>query len=81
MDCLDDKENKESIRVLAELEKIDDECDQHGISFVKIDNPEEAKEYGIDTEPSLIYFENGIPSIFEGDRLICIRFIGATSNC
>ena len=48
------------------MEKIDDECDQHGIAFVKIDNPEEAKEYGIDAVPSLIYFENGIPSVFEG---------------
>jgi len=37
-----------------------------GIAFVKISNPEEAKEYGIDQTPSLIYFENGIPSVYEG---------------
>ena len=41
-----------------------------GISFVKISNPEEAKEYGIDEVPSLIYFENGIPSIYEGELKI-----------
>ena len=40
--------------------------DWQGIAFVKISNPEEAKEYGIDHVPSLIYFENGIPSIYEG---------------
>ncbi|EFX69653.1 hypothetical protein DAPPUDRAFT_202746 [Daphnia pulex] len=62
-----DKEDSQSSAVVAELENIDDECDQKGISFVKISNPEEAKEYGIDDVPSLIYFENGIPSIYEGD--------------
>ncbi|XP_046461228.1 uncharacterized protein LOC124207693 isoform X8 [Daphnia pulex] len=62
-----DKEDSQSSAVVAELENIDDECDQKGISFVKIANPEEAKEYGIDDVPSLIYFENGIPSIYEGD--------------
>uniref|UniRef100_A0A0N8E4K3 L(2)01289 long form n=1 Tax=Daphnia magna TaxID=35525 RepID=A0A0N8E4K3_9CRUS len=62
-----DKEDSKSAAVVTELENIDDECDQKGISFVKISNPEEAKEYGIDDVPSLIYFENGIPSIYEGD--------------
>ena len=52
--------------MLAEVENIDDECDQKGIIFVKIDNPDEAKEYGIDVVPSLIYFENTIPSLFIG---------------
>lgn len=65
-----DKSKSLSSKVLDELEKIDDECDQHGIAFVKIDNPEEAKEYGIDAVPSLIYFENGIPSVFEGDLTV-----------
>ena len=72
--CLDDKSKAESSRVLEELEKIDDECDQHSISFVKIDNPEEAKEYGIDSVPSLIYFENGIPSVFEGLFIYSFNF-------
>ncbi|KAI9560775.1 hypothetical protein GHT06_011727 [Daphnia sinensis] len=62
-----DKDDSKSTAVVNELENIDDECDQKGISFVKISNPEEAKEYGIDDVPSLIYFENGIPSIYEGD--------------
>lgn len=82
----DAKDDAKSDQVTAELENIDDECDQkvwnynyenmssffekylgkQGIVFVKISNPEEAKEYGIDEVPSLIYFENGIPSIYEG---------------
>jgi hypothetical protein len=52
---------------LAELENIDDECDQLGIAFVKIDNTDEAKEYGIDKVPKLVYFEKGIPTIYEGN--------------
>ena len=38
-----------------------------GITFVKIDNPEEALEYGINKVPKLIYFEKGIPTIYEGN--------------
>ncbi|XP_042867144.1 uncharacterized protein LOC122249976 [Penaeus japonicus] len=62
-----DKDSRRSRKVLAELENIDDECDSRGIFFVKIDNDEEAKEYGIETIPTLVYFESEIPYIFDGD--------------
>uniref|UniRef100_A0A146M1J4 Thioredoxin domain-containing protein n=1 Tax=Lygus hesperus TaxID=30085 RepID=A0A146M1J4_LYGHE len=62
-----DKDQKKSQKVLAELENIDDECDQNNIAFVKIDNDEEAKEYGIDSFPTLVLFEKRIPHIYEGD--------------
>ncbi|XP_063244025.1 uncharacterized protein LOC134543121 isoform X2 [Bacillus rossius redtenbacheri] len=62
-----DKDQKKSQKVLAELENIDDDCDQNGIAFVKIDNDEEAKEYGIDTIPTLVFFEKMIPHVYEGD--------------
>ncbi|XP_044259667.1 uncharacterized protein LOC123008112 isoform X3 [Tribolium madens] len=61
------EDDKKSQRVLNELENIDDECDQLGIVFVKIDNDEEAQEYGIEKIPSLVYFENGIPTLYEGN--------------
>lgn len=35
--------------------------------FVKIDNEDEAKEYGIEKIPSLVYFEKGIPTLYEGN--------------
>ena len=66
VDVIDNKNEAASLDVLKELENIDDECDQKGVIFVKIDNPDEAKEYGIDVVPSLIYFENTIPSLFVG---------------
>ncbi|KAG7154498.1 disulfide-isomerase-like 2 [Homarus americanus] len=63
----DDKDDAEDHEVLAELESIDDDCEQAGVPFVKIDNDAEAKEYGIEDLPTLVYFENRIPSIYEGD--------------
>lgn len=57
MSTLDDNNDQRSQDVLAELENIDDECDSLGITFVKIDNVDEAKEYGIEEVPSLLYFE------------------------
>ncbi|KAH0944656.1 hypothetical protein HN011_000585 [Eciton burchellii] len=62
-----DNNDRKSQRILNELENIDDECDQLGVTFVKIDNAEEAKEYGIEKMPTLIYFERGIPMIYEGN--------------
>lgn len=49
-----DKDSKASQKVLAELENIDDECDQNDIAFVKIDDDNEAKEWGIDELPTMV---------------------------
>lgn len=62
----DDKNQKKSQKVLVELENIDDECDQNDIAFVKIDDPKEAQEYGVQSFPKLIFFEKRIPHIYEG---------------
>ncbi|KAF2367458.1 Thioredoxin domain [Trinorchestia longiramus] len=64
-----DREQRKSKKVLAELETIDDECDTKDIMFVKINDPDEAKEYGLDTIPALVYFESEIPYIYEGDLM------------
>ena len=66
---LDDKEAKKSQKVLAELENIDDECDQNDIAFVKIDDDSEAREWGIEDLPTMVLFERGIPHIYEGDLM------------
>lgn len=49
------------------MENIDDECDQLGVTFVKIDNLEEAKEYGAEKIPMMLYFKKGIPTVYEGN--------------
>lgn len=65
----DDKEDKQDIRILNELENIDDELEKEGIVIVRMDNEDEAKEYGIDHLPTLVYFEENIPAIYEGDLM------------
>lgn len=62
----DDKDDKQDIRILNELENIDDDLEKEDIVIVRIDNDAEAKEYGIDHLPTLIYFENKIPALYEG---------------
>lgn len=62
----DDNDDEDSMQVLEELEKIDDDCDKHGIQFVKIDDSEVAQEYGIDDLPAIVYFEKQIPNLYDG---------------
>ncbi len=50
----DDKDQKLSQKVLVELENIDDDCDQNDIAFVKIDDDNEAAEWGIDDIPTIV---------------------------
>ncbi|UYV79369.1 hypothetical protein LAZ67_17002343 [Cordylochernes scorpioides] len=62
-----DPKGRQGKKVLTELENIDDEMDQHGILFVKIDDDDMAKAYGIRTLPQLVYFENEAPIFYDGD--------------
>jgi hypothetical protein len=66
---LDDKDDKQDIRVLNEMENIDDDLEREGIIIIRLDNAEEAKEYGLDHLPAMVYFENKIPAIYEGDLM------------
>lgn len=65
----DDKDDKQDIRVLNEMENIDDDLEREGIIIVRLDNADEAKEYGLDHLPAMVYFENKIPAIYEGDLM------------
>ena len=66
----DDKDDETSMEVLKELEHIDDDLDQHGLTMIKMDEDHKAQEYGIDDEiPVLVYFEKQIPSIYQGDLM------------
>lgn len=66
MNLSDDHGDEDSMQVLTELEKIDDDCDKHGIQFVKIDDEKAAKDFGIDSLPSIVYFEKEIPNVYDG---------------
>jgi len=55
-----------STAALEVLEEIDDDLDEQGIVFVKLDDEKEAAEYGIEEFPKLVVFENGIPNLYDG---------------
>lgn len=54
---LDSDECKQCPKVLAEIEHIDDEAEDSGIDFVKIDDKKMAKELGIFALPAILFFK------------------------
>lgn len=60
------EDDQKSTEALDILEEIDDDLDEVGIMFVKLDDETEAAEYGIETFPTLVVFENGIPNLYDG---------------
>lgn len=53
---------------MAEIEHIDDEAGGAGINFVKIDDRQMAKEYGVFALPAVLFFKLGVkdPVIYAG---------------
>ena len=49
-------ECKQCEKVLQSLEEIDDDADERGIAFVRIDDWELAKSLGVHALPALLYF-------------------------
>lgn len=54
------------MKALNELENIDDDLSKEEIVMVRIDDDEEARRYGIEHLPVLVYFEDKLPAIYEG---------------
>ena len=67
----DSDDCKQCGRVLAEIEHIDDEADGAGINFVKIDDKQMAKEFGVFALPAVVFFKMGSkePVIYAGKAL------------
>lgn len=65
---LDSNDCKQCPRVLAEIEHIDDDADGAGINFVKIDDRQMAKEFGVFALPAVLFFKMGSkdPVIYAG---------------
>ena len=45
------------------------------IDFVKVSDAAEARDYGIDNLPSVLYFENKIPSLYDEDLVQFLIFV------
>uniref|UniRef100_A0A1B6LZY4 Thioredoxin-like fold domain-containing protein n=1 Tax=Graphocephala atropunctata TaxID=36148 RepID=A0A1B6LZY4_9HEMI len=54
-------------QILEELETIDDDTDKHGIQFVKSKDSKLASEIGIFSFPALVYYETGVPIMYDGN--------------
>ena len=50
------------------MENIDDEADDAGIHFVKTTDTAFAKSLGIHTFPTVVYFEDSEPIVYNGER-------------
>ena len=70
--CLDSNDCKQCGRVLAEIEHIDDEADSVGIKFVKIDDKQLAKQYGVFALPAILFFKMSSkePVIYAGTMIL-----------
>lgn len=65
--CATDDDKCESCPgILEELETIDDDTDDHGIQFVKSNDVKLAHEIGIFSFPALVYYETGVPIMYDG---------------
>lgn len=53
--------------ILTKIENVDDEVARHGVTFYRTPDLEFAGSQGVHEFPALIYFQNGVPSVFEGD--------------
>lgn len=63
---LDDDDCDTCAEILEELETIDDDTDKHGIQFVKSNDAKLAAEIGVFSFPALIYYETGVPIMYDG---------------
>lgn len=67
-DALADDDKCESCPgILEELETIDDDTDDHNIQFVKSNDVKLAHEIGIFSFPALVYYETGVPIMYDGE--------------
>jgi hypothetical protein len=66
---------------LRDLENIDDDCSRQGIEFVKTDDKKAIKDFGIDNVPALVYFENRIPNLYDGQCFFSIVAMGIYFHC
>ena len=55
--------------ILEELEQIDEKLDKQDMPLVKISDEGAVEAFGIEDLPALVYFENSVPEVYEGDLL------------
>ena len=56
--------------VKEELEKIDHEVERNDVDFVSISNERVAKEFGVTSFPTLVFFNQRFPQFFDGKDIL-----------
>ena len=81
----DSPDEQDCQEALKQLEQIKDETDAIGIKFVKTMDKAFVKKYGIVDLPTIVYFEEETPSIYDGKtclftqiHLLCILYFNYT---
>ena len=64
-----DEDDPDAHSILEELEQIDEKLDKQDMPMVKISDDGAKDSFGIEAIPALVYFEDGIPELYEGDLL------------
>jgi len=52
---------------MEKLENVDDEVARHGVTFFRTSDLKFASEQGVSEFPALVYFENSVASVYEGE--------------
>jgi len=77
------KDARRDASVLARLENIDDDCKMNDINFVKVGDEKEVAKLGMDESPVLVYYENGIPNLYDGslgDEKVVLEWLVVQRN-
>ena len=65
----DNTDEDEIEEILAGLERIDDDLDKEEVEFLRCSDDDIIDEFGLSMLPSLVYFEAGIPTVYESGDL------------
>ena len=70
---VDERHADETPATIELLETIDDNLDKNEAHLVKTSDLNAAEEYGVlEDLPTIVYFENGIPSLYGGKACLTI---------
>jgi hypothetical protein len=56
--------------ILEKIENVDDEVARHGVTFFRTGDLAFAETLGVNEFPALVYFEDAVASVFEGEMTI-----------
>ena len=65
----DESDEDEIEEILAGLERIDDDLDKEEVEFLRCSDDDIIDQFGLNMLPSLVYFEAGIPTVYESGDL------------